>query len=439
MSPRTSADTAGDETRCGSSSTTSKRTPRHAEKRRELPGDYYLQPVVVLRRDDGTWELVDGQQRLTTLFLITKYIATKFSDATVEYGLTYETRDQEGHDSRRFLETVPDPMRASATPTSTSTTSRRPTTRSSTWFGEQGSAGQAAIDIHSALSEVGLRHLVRGTSRAPNPNELFTRLNRDRIPLTDSELIKALVLSNSGAADGQSSRQQEIAAQWDGFERDLRDDQFWAFLTGSTEEAVDAHRLPVREHDARRRAFVPGPDTGRSAKVWKDIDERGAAAFWRDVVERHGLLTGWYHDRELYHRIGYLVATGDSIPDLIADVQVADPFGFPHQGLVERTRQRLDLTPSAASLLRYDKPKDGSKCTDVLLLMNVETVLRRRRRAGSRFSFHAYAGQGWSLEHIHAQNSQDLKTEKERRDWLGAHDAKIREHGLECRSAARRR
>ena len=64
-------------------------------------------------------------------------------------------------------------------------------------------------------------------------------------------------------------------------------------------------------------------------KVREDIEERGAAAFWRDVVERHGLLTGWYHDRELYHRIGYLVAIGDSIPDLIEASQVADPLGVP--------------------------------------------------------------------------------------------------------------
>src|SRR6185436_9981728 len=31
---------------------------------------YYLQPVVVKKYDGDEWELVDGQQRLTTLFLI---------------------------------------------------------------------------------------------------------------------------------------------------------------------------------------------------------------------------------------------------------------------------------------------------------------------------------------------------------------------------------
>jgi uncharacterized protein with ParB-like and HNH nuclease domain len=38
---------------------------------REKP--YYLQPVVVKQHGDE-WELVDGQQRLTTLFLIFQYM-----------------------------------------------------------------------------------------------------------------------------------------------------------------------------------------------------------------------------------------------------------------------------------------------------------------------------------------------------------------------------
>jgi hypothetical protein len=35
--------------------------------------DYYLQPVVVKPLEDGRWELVDGQQRLTTLYLVLHY------------------------------------------------------------------------------------------------------------------------------------------------------------------------------------------------------------------------------------------------------------------------------------------------------------------------------------------------------------------------------
>ncbi len=55
---------------------------------------YYLQPVVVKSREDGSWELVDGQQRLTTLYLIFQYIKRMhLPSAANAYSITYETRE----------------------------------------------------------------------------------------------------------------------------------------------------------------------------------------------------------------------------------------------------------------------------------------------------------------------------------------------------------
>ncbi len=62
---------------------------------------YYLQPVVVKRRDDGSWELVDGQQRLTTLYLIFQYLKREhLPSAGPNYSITYETREG----SKEYLE-----------------------------------------------------------------------------------------------------------------------------------------------------------------------------------------------------------------------------------------------------------------------------------------------------------------------------------------------
>ena len=386
-----------------------------AEARRTTPADYYLQPVVVLRRDDGSWELVDGQQRLTTLFLVTKYISTKLQDAQVQYSLTYETREK----SREYLDTLDRSRREENTDFYHVATAYEAIEE---WFNDpdHGAPLQSAIDLHTALTKwvyVIWYQAPQGT----NPNKLFTRLNRDRIPLTDSELIKALVLSNSGAAAGQPGRREEVAAQWDGFERDLRDEQFWAFLTGSTADRpthIDflfESMTPTAGHRARPRYWT-------FERVRDRIEGREAAAFWRDVVARHGLLTGWYRDRELYHRIGYLVAVGDSVPDLIEASRSQTHSAF-RDSLVDRTRERLKLSRDDVSLLRYGKA--DAKCTDLLLLMNVETVLGSSD-PGSRFSFYAYARDGWSLEHVHAQNAQALKKENQRRDWLAAHAKKIR-------------
>ena len=53
---------------------------------------YFLQPIVVKRRADRKWELVDGQQRLTTLSLILRYIQQHLPTASLKYSLEYETR-----------------------------------------------------------------------------------------------------------------------------------------------------------------------------------------------------------------------------------------------------------------------------------------------------------------------------------------------------------
>ena len=54
---------------------------------------YCIQPLAVIARDNQTWELIDGQQRTTTLFLIQTVLKNCFSIRTEPfYGLDYNTR-----------------------------------------------------------------------------------------------------------------------------------------------------------------------------------------------------------------------------------------------------------------------------------------------------------------------------------------------------------
>ena len=70
--------------------------------------------------------------------------------------------------------------------------------------------------------------------------------------------------------------------------------------------------------------------------------------------------------------------------------------------------------------------------------MNVETVLAQQRPR-QPVLLPRLRRDGWSLEHIHAQNSQGLKKENQRRDWLDAHVKKIRATDVERRNCSRRR
>ena len=83
---------------------------------------------------------------------------------------------------------------------------------------------QAAIDFRTALT----KRVYVIWYEAPDELDsrtLFTRLNVGRIPLTDAELVKAVLLS-------KVQRSLEVAAQWDSIERDLRAPEVWSFVTG---------------------------------------------------------------------------------------------------------------------------------------------------------------------------------------------------------------
>ena len=55
---------------------------------------YYLQPIVVKAMPDGRLELIDGQQRLTTLYLIFNFMQTHgLQSAGAGYTMEYETRE----------------------------------------------------------------------------------------------------------------------------------------------------------------------------------------------------------------------------------------------------------------------------------------------------------------------------------------------------------
>ena len=155
--------------------------------------EYLLQPIVVLPLPgkDNEWELVDGQQRLTTLYLIVKYIATLLPFVTVDYRLTYETR----LDSPDYLESLGTPAAEGHRSDNIDFHHMFEAYAAiESWFTKQGNPSKTASDLQSALSEF-VKVIWYQAPEDTVPNDLFARLNVARIPLTDAELVKALVLS----------------------------------------------------------------------------------------------------------------------------------------------------------------------------------------------------------------------------------------------------
>lgn len=369
----------------------------------DLP--YYLQPVVVKPHGDE-WELVDGQQRLTTLYLVMQYMKNAGLQSTgASYSMRYETRTG----SADYLD-APDPDRSQENIDYFHIHAAYKCI--SDWFeGHEHRRQHMANRFYGALFEQ-VRVIWYQAPDDADATTLFTRLNVGRIPLTDAELVKALLLSR--CRDGDVDRALEVAAQWDAIERDLRQPDVWAFITGS------ARREPT--HISLLLDTLAGGPAGRDRPLFHTFETLRAqiasdpTGFWERVVDLHSLVLGWYEDRNLFHKIGFLVSTGTSLAGLISSARGRRKSEFEAE-LDRLIRLALGLSESALRDLDY-----GSAATErALLLMNVETV-RLRQHSSERYSFREHAVGGWSLEHIHAQNAERLNKAEQWVEWLRLHD-----------------
>lgn len=368
---------------------------------------YYLQPVVVKGRDDGSWELVDGQQRLTTLYLIFRYLkSTHLPSAAINYSLTYETREG----SKAYLDRL-DETEASTNIDFSHMFNAYKCIEA--WFAKfEHRTTHEATSMYSHLFD-GVKILWYEAPPEVDSRDLFTRLNVGRIPLTDAELVKAQLLAHAQAGEGQTDRALEISAHWDLIERDLREPGVWAFVTGRAEEEAT--------HISLLLDTLAGGPRGHDRPLFQTFEElrhaidRDADEFWKSVVNLHSLVLGWHDDRDLFHKVGYLIAVGRTFDEL-EELSRGNGRSAFEAALDAQICAHLGLSASDIGDLTYS----SSKTSDVLLLMNVETI-RRMQDSSERYSFKAHAAGGWSLEHIHAQNAESLNTVEQWRAWLEFH------------------
>lgn len=353
------------------------------------------------------WELVDGQQRLTTLFLIFQYMKREgLKSSGAGYSLRYETRE----DSAAYLEQLGPELSQNNIDFFHIHEAYRCI---SAWFDAHGHRRQFVADkFYGALFEH-VRVIWYEAADDVDATTLFTRLNVGRIPLTDAELVKALLLSRIRGDSGVTDRAREIATQWDVIERDLREPELWAFITGTASEEPTHIGLLLD-------TIASGP-RGRDRPLYHTFEtlrERIATdpyGFWNEVLDRHSLVLGWHENRDLFHKIGFLTAHGTSVNDLIERCRGKSKSTFEAEldGLI---RDTLNLSEAGLRALSYASVGTSR----ALLLMNIETI-RQREHSTERYSFREHAVGRWSLEHIHAQNAEQLNRAEQWQEWLRLH------------------
>lgn len=442
------------------------------------PDDQYcLQPIVVQKkRDSGQWMVIDGQQRLTTVFIILACLEQmKGNEQKPIYELEYESKPE-------LWECLSSFGREPVVETDYSDIDRYHMTNAYRtvyeWVKDAVDNTRRGKDFPSELSgKIRSRtcviwYEVSGETSG-KPEEIFTRINMGKIPLTNAELIKALLLKKDNfdpniSKDYVRSAQTKVSMEWDQMETALHKRDFWLFLTNDKEEKRDVRvemvfDIMARYLEEKKNELVRFENLQRTnpytylfqvfsehledmittAKADTEYNyEEVLSDFWQEISSFYQVFRDWYEDREWYHLTGYWIAAkeleakrtdiSEILYDLCKRYRESSKSSFTRElkemileDIIQDTDHDClagltvkDLSDSFSGL-NYDNASDKIRIHKILLLFNVITVQNSAEHM-SRFPFHEYKNKKivWNLEHIHSVTDAVPSNNQEARKWL---------------------
>lgn len=367
---------------------------------------YCLQPIVVKNKSENQYEVIDGQQRLTTIYLILYYLNQDYIEKRQDklFLIDYKTRS----DTKNFLkhpENENDDYIDFYYIHQAYTTIEK-------WFEKR--EEESSFDKNEYRSKLKFHtKVIWYETTEDNPITVFTRLNIGKISLTNAELIKALFLNSSNFRSldehTMKHRQIEIANEWDSIETALQNNKLWYFLC---DEEKDDNRIEYIFNLMNDSNDTESYSTFRffysrlAGKTENDMKK-----YWEEIQAYYQRFNEWFSERELYHKIGFiLTAKIAKIKDLYKKSCVLKKSEFIKyiDELIKQHYKRQNL---------FDLDCENKYTKEILLLYNILTMLQNKHDS-SYFPFDEFKLKKWDIEHIASRKDPRSIPMANRKDWL---------------------
>ena len=430
-----------------------------AIKHKKEEGEFYcLQPVVVRvnsslskieSQKNGksviVYDLLDGQQRLTTLWLILNQMRFRnlWDSLDVDhpslYSIQYESRDnlfeKVINNESDMFENIDLYYLKSAFNTITE------------WRGQIIKILEALVPVDPTQKTNDVRIIWYEFDKDEENNfnqassiKVFSRLNYGKIALTDTELIKALILQSDIYPDDNNEKGRNamkehlfrIATEWDDIEKDLHNELFWGMLTSEDYNPVNHLELILkfvaekiqkekkyRIIDNQRRDFhIISNYLGVNSNVTPLQYAENVDSLWTMVRDVYNSLHNWYMNDTFYHLIGLnvLIQGGSNPIPLITDIYnkycSVNKKSFREYleseiGQLIEIKEKVDDSLGEKMTVELKDLQYGvhnSRIIKVLEALNIYLHITNKN-LGFRFNFKKFKDKEvTSLEHIHPQH-----------------------------------
>lgn len=399
---------------------------------------YCLQPLAVVPsvmapEGQTRYSVLDGQQRLTTLYLLLKSLGEP-----VYYEISYQ-RDTNS-ERKKFLE------------------SDISLTDENIDFFYISKAYQYMLGYLDEEKKAKLRPLLQGEKENKrvefiwylvdtDAHEVFRNLNSGKIALSNADLIKAMLLSDASGIEDKKS----TALQYNDIQEGLMNDRFWYMVQpfdvrrrGGRIEPVDPlyEKVSVQSRMMRMDLLfnlVAGlsfkeyqTDALASFRYFYD-NRKGIDELWKKVRHLYLRLTDLYSNTDTFHYIGYLTycrrnQTEDYYKAMRKWISLSEEQSKKNviDALRSSIRKYIKDDPS-----NYDYSWGKEDIRRLLLLHNIETLLYQYHQkerdeqlslhsSYEQFPFELLYRQNWDIEHMASQTDNPLKRDKDQKEWLEA-------------------
>ena len=392
---------------------------------------YCLQPIVVKEIDKNTFELIDGQQRLTTTYIILQCLGITL------FNLDYKTRKQSEVflNKIKYLQVV-DLSKIKLTQAWVDYVANSPIEHNNVdnyhFFCSYQIISNWLQTLNDSETEAFTNKLCNHTKviwynikSEQSPEEIFINFNQGKIHLEQAELIKALFVLHFKAETNSEIRAfktNQFAEEWNTIENQLQDDAFWYFVSNDISDKRKANRIDLLFDIVKKK---PKKEQSKLFAYHKYLEKLNTGTLksedWQEVKNLFNLLLEWYQDRTVYHYLGLLIhleikSISEVYKDYLEHEDIKDKLDF-EKHIKQQLSNAIKLNEAESKYnlanLVYQTPEETRT---ILIIHNVATY--HTSDTNYKFPFDKLKTQKWSLEHIHAQKSEEFEKILETRNWI---------------------
>ncbi len=419
--------------------------------------DFYpLQPLILKKsnKDDDTWNVLDGQQRLTTIKLIASFLKM---DKDYCLDISYDTREK----TKDFLDNISNKKEEDVGTSMELYYIFHAYEVIKAWFQKDTEKINAITNV--LFESERTRFVVQEMNSDDDEAKTFQNINQGRIPLSCSELIKALFLGHifeshkidnnfrfAYSSDGYGlfipinpiKEKQEltriqniIAKEWNDIETVLMHDEFYSFVCPEKEKSINRMDFLLKAACRNEKFKKYNTDDPFNA-IYECIKDGNVvdniSCCWNVVFKCFNRMQKLYYDFDAYHLVGFCncehIGISEDFYKYCNDDEKMDEFKTAIRVKIQgKVLNGHDLDEELKK--QYEDSKDEIK--EILLLHNLQSYSDEKLR----FPFNLYdGGKNYDIEHIHA-TAEEKADKKSRYQWFKNNYSAIKKKGKKLKDS----